>query len=555
MPQQTTSGSPGGGFSTVLFEKRGAVAWVTLNRPHQLNAYNVAMRDDLFEVISAIHDDREIRAMVLTGAGEAFSSGGDLSEFGSAPSPIIARWARFRRDVWGRLRALPIPTLAAVHGFTVGGGLEMALLCDVAIAADNTRICLPETGVGMIPGVAGTQTAARRLGFGRAMDLCLTGRWIDAREALLIGLVAEVVPLGSLERRALELARALGRRPREQAALIKLAVWEGLELPMRDAFALERRLAKRYRIMSSLKKSARLRARSGRETVPSTVATSSRTQGGPRTVNTVNFVTIPASIVPEHEIVVFRDHRLTYAQLNEMVARYCAVFKQLGLAPKDVIATLDTNSERYIAAYYGAAKAGLTFLPLNYRAKDPELEYMINTAQAKVLLVGDRYLELVTRIRPRLNVNEVVALGTGDGNMHQLAELARRTDPDQHEAEIGEEDVSVLMYTSGTTSLPKGVMLRFRDFVAYVTANVEMADGTDRGVALVCVPFYHIAGTTAMMTNIWAGQKSRRHAAVRARRTWLNCRARTRHTRVRRSDHDEAVARRAFVQAYRFFAA
>ena len=102
-------------------------------------------------------------------------------------------------------------------------------------------------------------------------------------------------------------------------------------------------------------------------------------------MNTVNFVTIPASIVPDQEIVVFGDRRLTYAQLNEIVARYTGVFKQLGLGPRDVVAALDTNSERYIASYYAAAKAGLTFLPLNYRAKDPELEYMINTAKAKVL--------------------------------------------------------------------------------------------------------------------------------------------------------------------------
>ena len=150
----------------------------------QLNAYNVAMRDELFDALSAIHDDAEIRAMVLTGAGKAFSTGGDLSEFGSAPSPTVARWVRFRRDVWGLLRALPIPTVAAIHGFAVGGGFEMALLCDVAIAADDARISLPETGAGMIPGVAGTQTAPRRLGFGRAMDLCVTGRWIDAQRGV-----------------------------------------------------------------------------------------------------------------------------------------------------------------------------------------------------------------------------------------------------------------------------------------------------------------------------------------------------------------------------------
>jgi fatty-acyl-CoA synthase len=110
-------------------------------------------------------------------------------------------------------------------------------------------------------------------------------------------------------------------------------------------------------------------------------------------VNTVNFVTIPSSIVPDQEILVFGARRLTYADLNDHVARLCAVFKQFGLAHGDVVALLDTNSDLYIECYYAAAKAGLVFLPLNYRAKDAELEYMINTAQAKALLVGDRYLE------------------------------------------------------------------------------------------------------------------------------------------------------------------
>jgi enoyl-CoA hydratase len=189
--------------------------------------------------------------MVLCGAGAAFSTGGDLEEFGMAPSPIVARWVRFRRDVWGMMRALPIPTVAAIHGYTVGGGLEMALLCDVAIAADDTRICLPETGVGMIPGVAGTQTASRRLGLGRALDLCITGRWIDAREALLVGLVAEVVTRASLDRRAVALARELGRAPRAHAALLKLAVWDGLDLPLGAGLELERRLAKRLARMTA----------------------------------------------------------------------------------------------------------------------------------------------------------------------------------------------------------------------------------------------------------------------------------------------------------------
>ncbi|MDO8433030.1 MAG: enoyl-CoA hydratase/isomerase family protein [Candidatus Binatus sp.] len=234
----------------VLYNRRGPIALVTLNRPRQFNAYNMAMRDELFGVLGAIHDDSEVRAMVLRGAGPAFSAGGDLAEFGMAPSPIVARWVRFRRDVWGTMRALPIPTIAALHGYTVGGGLEMALLCDFAIAADDTKICLPETGAGMIPGVAGTQTAPRRLGLGRALDLCITGRWIDAEEALLVGLVADVVPAAHLDRASLQLAREVGRLPRAHSAMLKLAVWGGLELPLRDGLDLERRLAKRLAMVA-----------------------------------------------------------------------------------------------------------------------------------------------------------------------------------------------------------------------------------------------------------------------------------------------------------------
>lgn len=224
-------------------------------------------------------------------------------------------------------------------------------------------------------------------------------------------------------------------------------------------------------------------------------------------MNTINFVSIPGSIVPDQEEIVFGDNRLNYAELNDLVARLSTVFKNLGLKQRDVIAILDTNSHLYVAAYYAAAKAGLTFLPLNYRAKEAELEYMINTAGTKVLLVGDRYIGLVKSLTDKLAGVRLVAVGEGDGEMPQLAKLAAAAEPDESEAEIEEEDVSVLMYTSGTTSLPKGVMLSYHDFTAYVTANVEMADGTDRGTFLVCAPFYHIAGTTAMMTNLWAGRK------------------------------------------------
>src|SRR5262249_43437087 len=153
------------------------------------NAYSVAMRDDLHAVLSAADADPEIRVLVLRGCGPAFCTGGDLREFGSAPSPFIARQVRWQRDVWGLLLRMRAITLAAVHGLAVGGGMEMALLCDLCLAADDARFALPETGRGMIPGVGGTQTLPRRIGTGRALDVMLTGRWIDAREAAMLGLV------------------------------------------------------------------------------------------------------------------------------------------------------------------------------------------------------------------------------------------------------------------------------------------------------------------------------------------------------------------------------
>jgi enoyl-CoA hydratase len=227
----------------VLYEKDGALAIVSLNRPRVLNAYNVAMRDALHEILQAVRDDPEVRAMVLRGNGRAFCTGGDLNEFGSAPSPVVARDVRWRRDVWGLLVSLPIPTLAAVHGYTVGGGLEMALLSDLCVAADDTRLSYPETALGMIPGVAGTQTTTRLLGLGYALDLVLTGRWLDARAALRLGLVARVVRRAALDRAAFDLARQLCKHPAARVALLKRAVNDGANLSLAEGLALERRLA------------------------------------------------------------------------------------------------------------------------------------------------------------------------------------------------------------------------------------------------------------------------------------------------------------------------
>lgn len=224
----------------VLYEKRGPVAIVSLNRPESLNAYDIAMRDALEEALLAVRDDPEVRAMVLRGNGRAFSSGGDLREFGTAPSPLGARHARWARDVWGALRGLVQPTIAAVHGFAAGGGFEMAMLCDLRIAARNTRFGLPETGLGMIPGVGGTQTVPRAVGLGRGMDLVLTGRWLGAAEALALGLVTSLVPRRDLDAAALALGERLAALDPDLLAKSKRAVWGGVDMPLSAALAWER---------------------------------------------------------------------------------------------------------------------------------------------------------------------------------------------------------------------------------------------------------------------------------------------------------------------------
>lgn len=229
-------------FATVDYSRRGAVAVVALDRPHRLNAYDVAMRDDLFAALGVADADPDVRVVVLRGNGPAFSTGGDLAEFGSAPSPCVARAVRRQRDVWGRLLALRAVTVAAVHGYTVGGGFEMAMLCDLCVAADDVRMALPESGLGMIPGVGGTQTLPRRVGTARALETVLADRWIEAPEALALGLVQRVVPRARLVSAALALARRLARLDPAVAQAARRCVRAAHDGTLADGIALERRL-------------------------------------------------------------------------------------------------------------------------------------------------------------------------------------------------------------------------------------------------------------------------------------------------------------------------
>jgi enoyl-CoA hydratase len=222
-----------GGFETILYEKQGHIAHVTLNRPRVLNIYNVRMRDELYETLSAVKADADVHVVILRGAGDkAFCAGADLSEFLSAPAPAAARHIRWQRDVWGLFLSLPQPVIAALHGYVFGSGIEMAMCCDIRIAAEDCVFGLPEVALGIIPAAGATQTMPRAIGPGRALDLLLTGRRIGAQEALEMNLVNRAVPRSNLLTEVEGLAEKIAGFDQKAVRAIKQAVSRGLDLPV-----------------------------------------------------------------------------------------------------------------------------------------------------------------------------------------------------------------------------------------------------------------------------------------------------------------------------------
>ena len=230
-------------FRTIVFEKEGSVAHLTLNRPDRLNAYSVATRDDFAEALHAVAEDEEIGALLITGKGRAFCAGADLSEFGTAPSQVIARNARWQRDVWGQLITLEKPIVVAAHGYCIGSGVEIMLLGDLRVAASDTVFAMPEVQLGMIPAAGGSQTLPANVGPSVSLDLLYTGRRFGAAEAMAYGIVSRVVEPEELETTAWQIAGALSELPRGIAAGLNRAWNAGSEMPLDASLALERRLA------------------------------------------------------------------------------------------------------------------------------------------------------------------------------------------------------------------------------------------------------------------------------------------------------------------------
>lgn len=230
-------------FDTIIYDKRDGIAHIRLNRPHVHNAFNVAMRDDLYQALQAVRDDPEVRVVIVSGEGPSFCAGADLTEFGTAPSPTIAREVRWQRDVWGLFLGLSKPVIAAIHGHCIGSGVEMAMLCDFLIAGDDARFSMPEVALGLVPAAGGTQTMPRTVGVPAALDFLLTAREVDAAEALTLGLVGRVVSSERLVQEAEAMAHILLQVDQVVLRAAKEAVVRGADMGLEAALELESRLA------------------------------------------------------------------------------------------------------------------------------------------------------------------------------------------------------------------------------------------------------------------------------------------------------------------------
>jgi len=229
-------------YQTILVEQRGAVTLVTINRPDALNALSSAVLEDLIQAFAAFEADAGQRCAVVTGAGsKAFAAGADIKEMAERPladfhaEDIFARW---QSHLVGAVRK---PWIAAVNGFALGGGCELAMMADIIVAADSARFGQPEIKLGVVPGMGGSQRLTRAIGKAKAMDLILTGRMMDAAEAERAGLVARVVPADGLLAVALGLAEEIAAMPPLATLAAKELVNAAFEMPLEQGIRHERR--------------------------------------------------------------------------------------------------------------------------------------------------------------------------------------------------------------------------------------------------------------------------------------------------------------------------
>ena len=228
-------------YEHIIVETRGRVGLITLNRPQAMNALNDALMDELGEALARFDADEGIGAIVLTGSEKAFAAGADIGAMRDWSYMDVYKSDYITRN-WERLRSVRKPVIAAVAGFALGGGCELAMMCDFIIAADSAKFGQPEIKIGVIPGASGTQRLPRAVGKAKAMDLILTGRMMDAAEAERAGLASRVVPAAQLLEEALAAAGQIAGYSLPSAIAAKEAINRAFETPLSEGILFERRM-------------------------------------------------------------------------------------------------------------------------------------------------------------------------------------------------------------------------------------------------------------------------------------------------------------------------
>ncbi|MFL5034657.1 MAG: enoyl-CoA hydratase [Microvirga sp.] len=227
-------------YETILVETRGKVGLVTLNRPQALNALNSTLVRELNQALDGFEADPAIGCVCITGSDKAFAAGADIKEMQDKGYPTA--YLEDFITAWDRVGQRRKPLIAAVAGFALGGGCELAMMCDIIIASDTAKFGQPEITLGTIPGIGGTQRLTRAIGKSKAMDLCLTGRMMDAAEAERAGLVSRVVPADKLMEEALSAAEKIAAMSHPAAAMAKEAINRAFETPLSEGINVERNL-------------------------------------------------------------------------------------------------------------------------------------------------------------------------------------------------------------------------------------------------------------------------------------------------------------------------
>ncbi len=227
-------------WKNILFRKDNQIAFITINRPEAHNALNPALLEELKEAIEHIRNDPDTRTVILTGAGEkAFVSGADIRDIPTSKATTAWETSQDHQSVLNQLERLGKPSIAAINGYCFGGGLELAMACTLRIASENARLGLPELGLGLVPGFGGTQRLTRLVGRGKALEMLLTAKLIDAKEAYRVGLVNQVTAAAELLPQSIEMAESIMKSGQTAMKLTMELVLRGADIPLDHGMALE----------------------------------------------------------------------------------------------------------------------------------------------------------------------------------------------------------------------------------------------------------------------------------------------------------------------------